>query len=207
MGRNVSLCLITRRAAADSLLRNFSGILDDAGRRRLGSCRWLPETEICRTTADGRSERYASGISGLARCDYDAANSYCFSFHVQMERELEESFDEQDFDCFAQPGSFGCMWTSLYAGEQFLLLQCTAASSRMSDAIEHSKTIRDLWVRLARDSHAVFAYIDLEHEMALQLFPGQGYLNIPSDSMSSPDDHRQFSVDRMTEFLLSINGV
>src|SRR5688572_3261089 len=112
MGIDYSLCLVIKREDSDLLLGELCELLDARSRDRISPKTWSPESEACRTTLIGTSEVDARGIAGLEPTDGESSNSYCLSFHIQLERQLESLVSDHRFDCFNQAGSFGCMWTS-----------------------------------------------------------------------------------------------
>jgi hypothetical protein len=119
MGRNYSLCLICQRDDSKLLLTALSEILDYESRQRISLMQWSPEVETERITISGTSEIDARGISGLNLHDYESPNSYGFSLQIQLEPEMELLSD----------GALGYMYTSVFAGAQYLLLELTAATS------------------------------------------------------------------------------
>jgi hypothetical protein len=102
---------------------------------------WLPELETGRITIIGTSEIDARGIAGLNLRDYESPNCYCFSLQIQLELEPEMEL--------LSDGCFGCVWTSVFAGAQYLLLELTAASSDLSWIIQKSSAVHAAWTSLA----------------------------------------------------------
>jgi hypothetical protein len=93
------------------------------------------------------------------------------------------------------------MWTSIFAGKEYVLLEMTAATSGMSRVLQQSKAIHAMWTNLAKETNALFAYIDIEEQIAIQLFPTYGDLTLPDYETLAFDGDFRFSVDRMVTFL------
>lgn len=204
MGINYSMCIVIKREDADSLLENLCTILDSRSRDRIGSKKWLPELESSHTTQMGTLEIQALGIADIELEKGESPNSYCLSLQIQLEPELKPFLTNHGFNCFEQSGSFGCMWTSVFAGSKYVLLQMTAATSDMSRILQQSKAIHQAWIKLAKKTNALFAYIDIEDQIAMQLFPNQGDLTLPDYGSPEYNSDCFFSVDRMVSFLLKM---
>lgn len=202
MGIRYSLCLITKRQDADLLLAKLGELLDAESRARIGSKKWSPESEERRTTVIETSDIDARGIAGF-RTDGESPNLYCLSLQIQLERELESFVRDHHLRCFDRPGAFGCMWTSVFAGDQYALLQMTAATSGMSRVLQRSEEIHFAWFELERKANALFAYVDIEEKIAIQLFPFRGELRLPDYEPLAFEGDDHFSVDRMATFLLA----
>jgi hypothetical protein len=200
MGRNYSLCLICQRDDSKLLLTALSELLDYKSRQRIDLMQWSPELETERITIIGTSEIDARGISGLNLCDYEHPNYYCFALQIPLEPEME----------FLSDGALGCMYTSVFAGAQYLLLELTAATSDLSWIIQKSSAVHAAWTLLAIKTNAIFGYVDIEEDVAIQLYPKYGDLILPD-----PDDETliydgdggyRFVIDRMVEYLISTNS-
>ena len=202
MGIAYSLCLVIKREDSDLLLDKLCALLDSPSRDRIGSRKWSLESEVKRTTLIGTSDIDARGIAGIQLAESETSNSYCLSLQIQLERELESLIPDHKFMCFERPGAFGCMWTSIYAGNQYVLLEMTAATSGMSRVLQQSQAIHTAWIELAKKANAMFAYIDTEEQIAIQLFPTYGELRLPDYETLAYDGDYRFSVDRMVAFLL-----
>jgi hypothetical protein len=203
MGVRYSLNLLTRRNECDSLLAEFSSLLDDEGQARLRQLTWSPESEVRRRTLIGTDDIDARGIAGLPLAKHEFSNSHCFSLLVQLELGLASLVGDHGLKCFGQAGSFGCLWTSIFAGEEFLLLQVTAATSGMSRVLERSEVIQDTWAELARKVRATFAYVDVEDRTAMKLYPRFGDLYLPdTETLAFVGDER-FSIDRLALYLIA----
>ena len=206
MGIDYSLCLITKRKDSDTLLPSLLTVLDADSRDRIGTLDWSPDSELMRPTLIGTSEMDARGIAGFKLSDKDSPNAYCLSLDIQLEADLQALLGDHRFKCFDEPGSFGCMWTSVFAGEHFILLEMTAATSGMSAVLRQSQAIHATWISLAKNANAVLGYIDVQEQIALQLFPTYGDLTLPDCNTLAYDGDVQFSVDRMVAFLLATTG-
>ncbi len=202
MGINYSLCIVAKRDQTTGLLASLAEHLSACSRARLPNGGWKPETEVRRTTRIGTTEVDARGIAGVLPEEREVCNHYCLSFEVHLEREVEAYVPDHRFRCFERPDSFGCMWTSVFAGDEFVLLEMTAATSRMSRVIQHSETIHKMWIDIARRSHSIFAYIDIEERDAIQLFPAVGHLWLPDIETLAFENDWRFSVDRFVMFLM-----
>lgn len=203
MGIDYSLCLIAKREDSHSLLDNLCVHLDSRSRDRIATKKWFPESENRRTTLIGTHDVDARGIAGMQLADGESSNSYCLSLQVQIERDFEPLLADHRFKCFERPGSFGCMWTSIFAGNDYVLLEMTAATSEMSRVLQKSEAIHAIWIELAKNSNALFSYIDIEEQIAIQLFPTYGDLTLPDFQTLAFDGDYRFSVDRMVTFLLA----
>ena len=168
---------------------------------------WSPDTESNRFTMVGTSETDARGIAGLTLEDVERDNSYGFSINVQIEPELESHVEGSDFKCFGKPESFGVMWTSVYAGKTYLLIEMTAATSGMSRILENSKSIQKKWTQFAKSINAIFAYVDLEDQNAIPLIPKLNEIILPDLETLSFDEDIQFSVDLMTNYIIKANKI
>lgn len=206
MGIDYSLCLIINRADSGTLLPHLSTLLDADSRARIASIEWSPETESVRRTLIGTTETDARGIASFSVSDTETSNSYCFSLDVKLERELESLVPDHRFQCFDQKSPFGCLWTSIFAGKDYVLLEMTAATSGMSRVIQQSQVIQSKWTGLAKSTDALFAYIDVEESVAIQLFPTHGDLVLPDYDTLAYDGDCRFSVDRMVAYLLATAG-
>ncbi|MFY8149058.1 MAG: hypothetical protein ACOVNL_07550 [Prochlorococcaceae cyanobacterium] len=202
MGFSYSLCLISKRNESELLIKSLLPFLDSRSRSRFSESRWAPESESTWTTSGGSLQIDARGIAGIKLEDGECSNSYCLSLFIQLERELEHLFPDHRFTCFDHADSFGCMWTSVFAGSEYIKLEMTAATSGMSQAIRQSKAIHAAWITIARRSNALFAYINIEEQTALQLFPRQGNLMLPEHGELASDGSHRFSVDHMVRYLL-----
>ena len=205
MGIDYSLCLVAKREDSHVLLGHLCELLDARSRARITSRIWSPESEELRATLIGMLELDSRGIAGIEPAEYESPNSYCLSLQIQIEQELESLVSNHNLQCFEQPGSFGCMWTSVFAGSKYLLLEMTAATSGMSLILQQSEAIHSRWRDLARKVNAIFAYVDLELRVALQLFPCDGNLELPDPATLAFDGDVRFSVDRLVSFLIATN--
>lgn len=159
-------------------------------------------------TRDGSSPAYAGtndidarGIAGLEVGQGETEDSHCFSLRIQLESELQRLVADHGFDCFPAPGNFGCFWTSVLAGEKYWYLAMSAVTSGMSRMLEKSGKIQSMWERLARESNAIAAYVFLEDNGNVLLYPTLGDLYFPDvDTLTFVDDYH-FSVDRVAEYV------
>jgi hypothetical protein len=198
MGLNYSLCLICQRDDSDLLLPALAELLGFESRQRIASMEWFPELERDRKTVIGTPELDAQGIAGLNLRDHESPNHYCFSLQIQLEPEMESFSD----------GALGCMYTSVFAGSQYLLLELTAATSDLSWIIQKSSAVHAAWTSLAIKTNAIFGYVDIEEDIALQLYPTYGNLILPDpdDETLIYDGEYRFIIDRVVERLISTNS-
>ncbi len=198
---NYSLCLITRREDGARAMKALRPLLDEESQSRIGDEPWRPESERRCPTQIGTDDIDARGIAGVVLREWESIDSYCFSFRIQLEPVLYELVADHGFDCFVAPGNFGTFWTSVYAGEKYWYLEMSAGTSGMSRMLEQSGRIQSMWEKLARDSNAIAAYVDLEDKTSIRLYPTLGDFCLPDvDTLTFVDDYR-FSVDRVAEFI------
>lgn len=201
MGFRYSLSLIVQRRLSGTLLENLRFLLDDESKSRLPLHCWLPATECPRVTAIGTEDVDARGIAGFRMDREDRFNDYCLSIHIQLESELQQLVPNHGFDCFDKPGSFGCLWTSAFAGSEYLLFQMTAATSGMSRVLAQSEAIHTAWSWLAQSTRADFAYVDLEERSAIPIHPATSPLLLPNKETLAFQNDTHYSVDRFGRYL------
>lgn len=200
MGIRYALCALTLRDHSELLLPELSKLLDDKSRARIEHLEWAPEEEVERQTLIGTTDLDAQGIAGLATDPYEPEYQYCLSLHVQLESEMGQ-FVGYDADYLSQPASFGCMWTSVCAGREFLLLRLGAATSGMSRVLQSSQVIQKMWREFAERVFARVAYIEIGDDLAIQLVPSPGELYLPDfDVLAYANDYR-VSIDRLGYFV------
>lgn len=207
MGLNYSLCAVYRKARAEGMLQDLSEFLDRESRQRIQTLRWAPHKEKIRQTLIGTKDVDGHGIDGLELREHESINHYCFSLLIPLEAELEKQFPDHGFPRFEKAYKFGCMWASVYSGQEYVLLQMTAATTAMSRILGDSRVIQEKWAEFARKSEAVVAYLDLEVQVTKQLFPGFGDLYLPECSTLYFVGKGHFSVDRFVEYIRNVNEV
>ena len=75
----------------------------------------------------------------------------------------------------------------------------------MSRVLQKSDAVQSAWKKFAETTGAIFAYVDLEDETALQLFPIYGDLFLPDcDTLSFVGDYR-YSIDLMANYIVDSN--
>ncbi len=207
MGLDYSLCAIFRRTGAEGILKDLSLLLDEESRRRIEELTWSPREEKLRQTLIGTMEVDGRGISELQPEEDENGNYFCFSLLIQLETEMEKHLIDHNFQCFGKAGQFGCMWTSLFCGQEYVLLQMTAATTPMSITLRESQAIQEKWTGFAKTAEAIVAYLDIEDRVAKQLFPGVGdlYLGDCETLQFTGDIH--FSVDRFVEYIRNVNQI
>lgn len=198
---NYSLCAIIHRTDSSNLLSELAKLLDSGSSIRLKHLTWKPATEISRQTFIGTTEIDASGIANLLVEEWEQENYYCFSLQIKLEpefRDVDESI------------SFGCMWTSIFAGAKYLLIQMTAASTNMSLTVQKSNAIHNVWQNFAKKIDAIVAYIDIEEDCCgIQLFPNVGEIQLPDwETLAYQENcHCHYSIDLMTKFIIAVNDL
>ena len=164
-------------------------------------------TEALRNTIIGTNETDARGIAGLELDEYERDNSYCFSLLIQLEPEMESHLGDHKFSCFDRRDRFGCMWTSFCAGSEYLFVEMTAATTGMSLVLQYSDAIHNCWRNFARQTDAIVAYVDLEGDCAIQLFPNSGDVILPDDDTLAYKNDYHASVDLKAKYIRNANGV
>jgi len=205
MGLDYSLCAILHRKDSRDLLKHLATILTPEYKERIAHLEWSPTVEESRETMIGTTEVDAFGIADLELVYSDTENNICFSLQIQLEREMESYLGDHRFECFDQPGPFGCMWTSIYAGAKYVLISMTAATSGMSRVLQDSKAIHDLWISFAQKAGAIVAYVDIEDDVAIQLYPFPYDLYLPNYYTLSFKEDDRASVDLFAEFIRNDN--
>ncbi len=199
MGLDYSLCAILPRNQAPHMLEQLSTVLDATSRRRIQNLAWSPALQTSNTVSQG--------IAGLLGIEHEQTNFYAFSLQVKLEREMKAYLVDYPFNCFDQANVFGSMYTSVFAGAEFLLVRMTAASSDMSRVLENSSAIHKLWAQFAKASKATLAYVDLESEVGILLFPKSGDCIIPINDTFACFEAPEFDLDEMTRFMRQANQV
>ena len=176
---------------------------------RLGSLDWKPETERERVTESGTTVVDARGIAGLQLAELDRENHYCLSLKIfGLEKQFHPFTNESRIDAEAGSVEIGCMWTSVFAGAEFVMLQLMAATSPMSRIVSGSNSVARLWYNFAESAHALRGYVDLETDTAKQLYPVSCDLLLPSDYAFHfcDDEDAQFSIDDFARLVDNKNG-
>lgn len=214
MGLNYSLCCLFERRNSRGILRQLAPLLDSASRHRLANLDWAPMSEVRRRLHIGVDGVDARGVAGLALEESERDNDFCLSLAVALEPELEEELNARitvdQYKSRREEGLllFGCMWLSVRAGEEYVLLQLTCATSDMSRVLIQSAAIAEMWRAYARSSKALLAYIDLESDEPKALLPERWQLELPDCETlafgDSQGDH-DFSVDHFVSYILSVS--
>lgn len=202
MGLDYSLCAIVHRTNSSNLLLELSKILDSKSSLRLQHLTWKPATEISRETFIGTTEIDASGIANLLLEEWEQENYYCFSLKIKLESEF------RDIDDVEESIPFGCMWTSIFAGAEYLLIQMTAATTNMSLTVQKSNAIHNVWQNFAQKINAIVAYLDIEEDCyGIQLFPNVGEIQLPDwETLAYKENrHCHYSIDLMAKFVIAVN--
>jgi hypothetical protein len=199
MGLDYSLCAILPRDQSAYFLEHLAQVLDVSSRRRIQNLVWSPALQS--------SDMVSQGIAGLLGIEHEQENYYAFSLQVKLEREMKAYLVDYTFNCFDQANVFGSMYTSVFAGTEYLLVQMTAASSDMSRVLENSSAIHKLWAQFAKASKAILAYVDLEAEAGILVFPRSETCVIPANETFACFEGPEFDVDEMTRFMRQVNKV
>ncbi len=208
MGLNYSLCAIFAREDASEIFKHLSKHLHNEDQSRMKNVVWSPRTESLRSTLIGTIETDARDIAGLIMGQYEQDNHYCLNLLIKLESEMKAHLGENQSTYIDQPEGFGCMWTSICAGKKYVLLEMTAATSRMSRILEGSTAIHRLWHEFANQSDAILAYLDKEGEYAIQLYPEiTDDFFLPDYDTLSFTDFNGFSVDLFAKCILNANEI
>jgi hypothetical protein len=194
MGLNYSLCAILPRDQAPGFLEHLAKILDATSRKRIKNLVWSPAFQS--------SDVVSRGIADLSPIEHEQANDYAFSLQVKLERDMEA----HQFDLFGRSDSLGIMWTSVFAGAEYVLVKMTAASSDMSRVLENSSAIHKLWAQFAKASKAIVAYVDLESESGVMVFPKSGNCVIPVNDTFACFESEEFNLDEMVRLMRQANN-
>jgi hypothetical protein len=199
MGLNYLLCAILPRDQSPGCLEQLSKLLDAPSRRRIKNLIWSPATKI--------SDTDSRGIAGLSLIEHEQENYYAFSLQIKFERNMAAHLSETQFKSFGRTDSFGIMWTSVFAGTEYMLVQMTAATSGMSRVLQDSDAIHKIWWQFAKASKAVVAYVDLESESGIMVFPKSGDCVIPVNETFACFEGSEFNLDEMVRLMRETNNV
>ena len=176
MGLNYSFEFISKTENRLKLLEAFSKRLSKDCRDKFGSFdKYEPEYEDLIT--DSWEEIYIikMGIKLFGnKGDYINNNSYCFSILPEIDESVESYFSNSGYTPDRENGRLliGCAWTSLYVGEENVLLEVTAATSNMSRLFEKSKSIHKLCSDIAEEAENTSVFLDKENQLYWwQIFP------------------------------------
>lgn len=204
MGLRYSLCSIHARKHSTHILRCLAPYLDDHSAQRLQSIDWYPEHETEQKTEFGTLAVNAHGIAGLIPEDDERPNDFCLSLKIKLEEDFHKHINPCCIDQSSGSVRFGCIWTSVSAGADFVLLQLMAATSQMSRIIAASQQVIEMWTSFARSANSACAYIDFESEHAKQLYPKVDSISVPDvESLGFCDDIDHYSIDDFARHLMS----
>lgn len=158
MGLNHSLCAIVPRAKADAATAALLQVLAPSSRLLLEG----------------------GGLLALAASVNQAdSGPHCLALMIQLEPEFAVQFDDEPPPCLEAAGEFGCLWATVRAGVEYLLVELAAATTGMSVVLQQSARVHALWRDVALASGALLAYVDLEDGAALGLYPREEYFALP----------------------------
>jgi hypothetical protein len=199
MGLNYSLCAILPRDQSPGLLEQLSKVLDAPSRRRIKNLVWSPATKI--------SDTDSRGIADLPLVENEHENDYGFLLQIKLEQDMKVHLIDHRFTCFDRADSFGSMWTSAFAGSEYLFVKMTAATSGMSRVLQDSDAIHKTWRQFAKASKAVVAYVDLESESGIMVFPKSGDCVIPVNETFACFESDEFDLDEMVRLMRQANNI
>jgi hypothetical protein len=156
MGLAYGFEFIVPRSGADALLRALADRVEDTYARRLRACLpWSPNTP----------QRANAGVRGLPPA-FDITNHYDLVVLVPVDAEVRRYFDgySEPIVRHMQGGKagIGLVYMSVYAGQRYLLLSLTAASSGMSRLFAGPGSVRKVMASLAAAAQARAAFLDDE---------------------------------------------
>lgn len=159
MGLDHSLCAIVPRAQVGAATAALQQVLAPSSRALLAQRGLL--------ALDGRGAPAAGGAP-------------CLALMVQLEPGFASQFDDEPPQCFDAPGEFGCLWATVHAGANYVLLDLAAATTGMSVVLQLSERVHALWRDFARASGALLAYVDLGDGAALGVHPSALHFTLPA---------------------------
>ena len=205
MGLNYSLSGIFERENSQAILRELVPLLAPVSQARVADLDWAPGTEQWREMSIGVQTMDARGVAGLTVESVERENDFCFSLALDLEPETEAMFAQYEFPCLPESGLFslGCFWLSVRAGQKYVLLELTAASSALSRLLR-SASVAAVWRAYAERSGALLAYIDTESRgEEICVFPDNTERDFPDfETLLFKDDHFD-SVDHCVNYIFS----
>jgi hypothetical protein len=143
-------------------------------------------------------------VMDLARRNGDHDFSLCLSFLFEPDQWLTEFYHATYRSSVPVTSrvAIGCVWSSLHVGDRFLLFEATAATTSMSLMFEHSPTVREVFVGIAREAGALLVAFDDEEDELLVVWPREGRLGVHI-SEDYVDDELQSRADPYCEAVLS----
>ena len=172
MGRYYSLEFITKTENLLKLLQAFSKRLSEGDRERFKDFD-LYEPAYEETISDncGNKSTIKHGLKFINIGEFEDKNYYCFSLVSEIDEGIINNFPGYKKYIENNKLSIGCAWTSLYVGENNVLLKVDAASTNISLIFEESKNIHKLCSDIAEEVGNTKVYLDKEEYLYLQIFP------------------------------------
>jgi len=106
------------------------------------------------------------------RGHYMSKNAYCFTLLPEIDESIESYYSNRTPELENGKLPIGCAWTSLYVGEENVLLEITAATSDMSRLFEKSNSLHKLCSDIAEEVGNTSVFLDKEDDLYWwQIFP------------------------------------
>lgn len=181
MGRNYSFQVLFERSEVDSVLSGLASILVERDRERIErSLPWEPERINRAWALDGRRLfEVQCGIKGVRDPNSDGVrDSYCFSFHFPLTRNLHRLAKEYHPSPKIQDRrqthiEIGSVWTRIQLGRKWGVLELSAVGTSMSLLFQKSVEIQQALVNALGACSEVIVLCDYEgwpdEEQALTL--------------------------------------
>ena len=163
MGLSYRFEVICESSKVDALLEDLRQAVSKKGSEELKAV--LPFKEV--SSVNTNYGRIKFGLAGmpLARCGH-SVNKYCFSLPKPDIIDSEEYFEDY----------IGCIWTSLYVGEDWTALEMTAATSAISRELEKPEFKKKM-IKNFPNAHMIL--FDDERENLKLIHPIQRSITLP----------------------------
>jgi hypothetical protein len=168
MGLRYAYEIVTDRTSVESLITAIAKHLESKGRNRLLAAATISSVKIMEVIQRDDLE------SGFAEKGFD---DLCLTFLFPSDERLIAHGSLADFDD-PQTGrlAIGCVWSRIRCGEKYGLFRATAATSEMSRLFDESPSVRDTFIRIAKDAGAALLLLDDELGKNLGIWPREGRL-------------------------------
>lgn len=213
MGLNYSFVVVVTRKNVDGLLHAIARRLAGPDRARLtAAIPWRPRSESRRVLTLGDVVLDARGVAALSLSkDHEVGSDACFSFAYLADdaivQYLSDPNNSNERALRGAQAQIGCVWTSLWAGENLAVVHATAATSSMSRLFRDSSSIRSSWADIFRESRAEALFLDTEHETWDLLAPRAQRVQKPDAEEFCFADDYHVSVDHYYRAAMTLAGL
>lgn len=176
MGLRYSYRFFMKADQVTSTLKALPPYLDEkSGQRVRTALPWRPATDLIITSLSGSETIFRSGVDwnlGATEERDKAMQGWiedCLTFLIPKDEALR-AYEADTWENAGIPPSpspsthMGCIYINIMAGENYAVVDFTAATSNMSLAFERSKNVRRHFVTLAGKSNALAMYLDTDME-------------------------------------------